>query len=74
MSNFDYDIPPDMEKVLRAGDCHGTHAAWNFYGYVWFQDGLFHEDVWRFGRSIAVRSSDSLQGLMTIVNEEFGSD
>jgi len=72
MSNCFHTIDEGLEKDLRAG-MRSTHAAWNFFGqYVWFEDGTFYEQVWQFHVPVATCSSDSLENLMRLVNDQFG--
>jgi hypothetical protein len=74
MSNFDHSIDDGMEDALKVGNCYGAHAAWNFYGRVFYKDGKFHEEVWSYGGIIEVISADSLAELMALVNEKYGKD
>lgn len=74
MSNLDHSIDEGFDEALRAGAVFGRHAAWNFNGKVWFQDGLFHEEVWIYGSPVGVRSAESLSELMQLVNDEFGGE
>ena len=75
MTNFDHSIDDGLEDDLRAGQV-GEHAAWNFYGQVWFDPdaGLFYELVRRFHSPIALHAAPSLQDLMHEVNDEHGWD
>lgn len=74
MSNFDHSIDDGLEDALRAGGVFGRHAAWNFNGKVWFADGLFHEEVWRYHAPVGTHSAATLPELMQIVNDEYGHD
>jgi len=72
MSNLDHSIDPGLEEDLRNG-MRGTHAALYFFGqYVWFDDGIFYEQVWQFHEPMAVCSSDTLEDLFRLVNDQFG--
>jgi hypothetical protein len=72
MSNFDRTIDKGLEEDLRNG-MRGTHAAARFFGqYVWFDNDTFYEQVWVFGEPAAVCSSDSLEDLLRLVNDQFG--
>jgi hypothetical protein len=74
MTNFDHAIEPGFEDALRRGGVWGRHAAWNFNGRVWFEDGEFHEQVWVYGAPRAILSASTLEDLMCKVNDEYGSD
>lgn len=75
MSNLDYVIDKDMEEKLISGPFYGTHYGWNFCGsYVWYEDGMFHEEVWHYKEYIETVSAKSLNELMAIVNERWRWD
>ncbi|HZM84234.1 MAG TPA: hypothetical protein VFC19_51600 [Candidatus Limnocylindrales bacterium] len=72
MSNFDHNVDEGFEGALRAGGVWGRHAAWEFNGIVWFENGLFHEQVWRRHVPQTMMSAASLRKLMTDVNDQWG--
>jgi hypothetical protein len=72
MSNCDHKIDEGMEEKLRSGQFLGSHAAWDFWGDVWFQNEQFHERVKRYRVIQGVYSADSLEELMEKVNNKFG--
>lgn len=72
MSNFMYTIDDGFEDRLRTGRVWGHHAGREFNGRVWFEDGLFHEQVWRYGEVRAHVAEPTLQRLMTAVNDVWG--
>ncbi len=74
MSNFDHVIDEGLEEQLRAGEHCAQHSAWDFCGYVWFEDGQFYEEVWRFHQHVATLSADDLRELMEAVNDEYGPE
>lgn len=74
MYNMDHSIDDGVDEALRAGGTYCQHAAWNFCGYVWFADGQFHEEVWRYNSPQTIVSADSLAKLMEAVNAEWGSE
>lgn len=72
MSNFDHQIDEGMEEALRTDSAFGFHAGWEFCGLVWFQDGRFHEQVFRHHCHVATYSADNLRDLMEVVNNAWG--
>jgi hypothetical protein len=76
MSNLYREIDADMEQKLRARprEVYGEHCVWNFFGFVWFEAGLFHEQVWIYHVPQKEISAPTLRELMDAVNAEFGSD
>jgi hypothetical protein len=76
MSNCGHEIDDGFEEALRArpAEVYGRHAGWNFNGLVWFESGLFHEQVWCYRSPRKEISAPTLRELMNAVNDEFGSD
>jgi hypothetical protein len=72
MSNLDQSIDEGFEEQLRSRRVWGRHAAWNFNGHVWFENGEFHEEVWRYGQPVASFSEPTLAELMETVSDEYG--
>ena len=85
MSNFNHTVDPGLESALRAdGTVHGTHAAWDHFGFVWYEppasvdeSGYFHELVRQYMVTVALVSvpdvgEDPLMDLMQKVNDQFG--
>ena len=73
-SNFDHAIPENAEDVLRSGEWCITHPAWDHHGRMFFQDGLFHEVVKRYGSVVGVVSGTTLEDVFNSVNEKYGSN
>jgi hypothetical protein len=72
MSNLDHTIDDGFEEHLRNEPAWGRHAAWNFNGRVWYENGQFHEQVWRYGQPVEHFSSSTLTELMEKVSDEYG--
>ena len=71
MSNCDGSIDDGMEADLKNG-MRSSHAGWDFYGLVWFEDGKFYEMVKQYRAHVATHCADTLEELMESVNSEFG--
>jgi len=76
LSNFDHSIDEGLEEALKAklAKVYAQHSAWNFCGYVWFENNTFHEQIWRYNSPVAEMEADSLEALMEAVNSEYGDD
>lgn len=72
MTNWDHGIDAGFEERLRAEPLWGRHAAREFNGRVWFQEGFFHEQVWRYGTPVAHYAAPTLQELAAIVSDAHG--
>jgi hypothetical protein len=70
--NLDGAIHAGFESALRSGPIWGEHTAWEFYGKVWFDGTLFHEQVWRHKAPVAHVAAPSLDALLHAVNDEWG--
>jgi len=71
-SNSDHEMPEGADKELRKGTHWMPHYAWDHYGYVWFEDGKFHERVMRYQVYVGTISGKSLRALIDAVNRECG--
>ena len=76
MSNMDHAIDAGVARQLkrRPGAVFAQHAAWNFCGYVWYQDSVFMEEVWVFNKYQATYGAETLDKLMRDVNEVYGQE
>lgn len=74
MSNCDHSIDEGLEEALmaRPGEVYGPYAAWDFHARVWFENGQFHAEVWRFRAPQKVFSCDTLHEIMSEVSSEYG--
>lgn len=72
MSNFLHMIDPEFESLLKTFRFYGHHAAQDFNGDVWFQQGDFHESVYRLHVFQGHYTAPTLRELMTKVNDKHG--
>lgn len=74
MQNLSGFIDPEVMKKIVAEPnlVFGTHTAWDFHGYVWFDKNRFYEEVWQHKRPVKTFSSPTLSDLVQAVNDEFG--
>lgn len=76
MTNADHTIDDGFEEALKAGEVYGHHYGWNFCGEVWWDKTLrvFVERVRQYGTVVDVISDSTLEGLMMVVNNKYGSE
>lgn len=67
-------IPPGLAEELKAGPVFSRHAAWNFNGLVWWDGFQFCEEVWVYHEIQEVAKADTLEALVSAVNDKYGSD
>ena len=72
MSNCDHTIDRGLAKRLRGGRVFAQHSAWNFCGYVWFENGQYHEEVMVHHQYQETIHAKSLKELMQKVNDIYG--
>lgn len=72
MSNFDHQIDGAVEDALQRGGCYSSHTGWNFCGDVWFEQGEWHEQVFRYHQAQGTYSATTLHELMHDVNDIYG--
>ena len=72
-SNCDHELDEDTAAFLATNPTYyAQHAAWNFCGYVWFAEDLWHDQVWVYGSPVAVVTDPDLRLLIEAVNMEYG--
>jgi len=62
-----------LDKIKCAPNVFAEHCAWDHWGEVWYEDGMFHERVWTYGIIRKVFNNESVEELIEEVNQEFGS-
>ena len=74
-SNFDHELNDGVKKELeKCSTIYSQHAAWDFCGYVWLKNKLWREEVWIYGAPVETMSNESLEYLISNVNDKYGSD
>jgi hypothetical protein len=72
-SNLTHEMPEGADALLRQGKHWMPHYAWNYFGYIWFADGQFHERIMVYRRHVETMSADTLYDLISNVNDKYGS-
>lgn len=73
VSNFDGIIPDGLEDRLKAGGVYCAHYGAAFCGEVFYQDGAFYSDVWRYHSHVATLTAPTLAGVVAAANEALGA-
>lgn len=71
--DHEWDDGFDAADLILRGET-APHYAWDHCGAIWWEDGNFREQVWRYGIPIVVITRGSLAELVDAVNDEFGHD
>lgn len=74
MTNLDRSIDTAVAQRARAEQLVVQHAAAGFVGWVWWQDGRWHEFVQVHRVDRGSYSAGTLEELMKTVNDEYGWD
>lgn len=74
MSNFDHVVDEGLAEALKEneGAIYGAHPATNFFGKVYYSNEKYYEEVWRYHSVVDTLSADTLEDLMTLVNDKHG--
>lgn len=74
MSNFEHTIDDNLAQILRDGEdkLFAQHSAWDFCGYVWYSNGIYHEQIWRYKSPIDEIEAETLEDLMEEANSRYG--
>lgn len=74
MSNFDGQIDKDVATEIKGKKLFSRYSGWNFNGKVWWQNDLWHCEVWCYQSWRQTVSCDTLEQIMEEVMQEYGSD
>lgn len=76
MSNFDHIIDKEVEAKLKIGKYKAAYVAMEFFSYCWWNpnESKFYAEVWRYGSHVDTIYSETAQGIMDALCEEWGSD
>lgn len=76
ISNFLFEIDEKLPEQLmsRPGEVFCEHCGMDFWGRIYFKDGLFHEDVYVYHRLKETISGESLDALIHLVCKIYGYD
>lgn len=72
-NNFDHVQRLSDEELKKSGKRH-QHAAWNFCGYVHYDEDKYKEDVWQYGTLIETLEGTSIMDVVTQANDKYGSE
>lgn len=61
-----------VDEPAAAYATHGTKNPW--WGYIWYEDGQFHEQIRLQGKTIALYHATTPDELMKTVNDAHGWD
>lgn len=73
-SNFDHEINKEVIAYLQDHPTfYGVHHAWNFVGYVWYEDGRWYEEVWQYQKVVNKLAAWTAEGVINLTNVKYGS-
>lgn len=74
-SNIDHEFEMTEEEVKNSCKYH-QHAAYNFCGYVWWDNEreVFIEQVWQYKTMVDEMVCSSLELLIEKINEYYGDE
>jgi len=72
MSNVDNKINEAVAGKIKGKSYFAQYSGYNFCGYVWWQAGQWHCEVWQYNSHIKTVSADTLEDIMIEVSDEFG--
>ena len=73
MSNFDHQIINETLDAIKENFLFSRYPGLNFNGLVWWQDDLWHCEVWQNQSYKQTFSSTELETIAEEVSSEFGS-
>ena len=73
-SNFDGIINYDVVEMLKTSNICAEFTAWDWFGRVYYYDGLFFCEVWRYGDKIGLVQASTPEELVELCQENYGRD
>lgn len=64
MSNYDYLIIEETAEAIKGKELYSHYAGWNFNGQVWWENDLWHCEVWCYGSYQQTVSAETLNKIM----------
>jgi hypothetical protein len=72
MSNFDHEINYEIAEQLKTTNTFAGYPAWDFFGYVWYENNQYHCEINRYCVHIDTISADKIEEIMEIASEKYG--
>ena len=74
MSNCDHTIEQSVADEIKGKELYSQYAGWNFCGYVWWEGEMWNCEVWHYGSWQETFNAETLEEIMSMVSDEYGSD
>lgn len=74
-SNIDHKLDKEVKQLLldNPGKLYAQHDAWDFCGYIWFKDGTWYEEIWRYHSLREVIQGPTVEGIIEDAILRYGS-
>lgn len=74
-SNFDHVLNKSVEESLKNdSSLFSRHPAWNFNARVYFENGKWFSEVWRYHKIVATLEGDSAKEVIDQANLKWGDE
>ncbi len=74
MTNFDHSVDEKVARALLEPGTIAAYTAWDFYGHVWHEGGMFYCLVKRYRIPVSAHKCETLKEMMEEVSGEWGWD
>lgn len=72
-SNFDHKLDKSIEATLQDNPTvYASHTGWDFCGHVWYSNGKWYEEVWRYRSVVETIIGLSIMEVIKETNEKYG--
>ncbi len=71
-SNFDHVLDVSVVALLESETLRAHHAAWDFSGQVYKQDGRWFEEIRCYGAVVDLLEGDSAEDVIEQANAKYG--
>lgn len=71
--NLDHSINHGIAEKLKSDpEAYAQHAAFGFCGWVYYENGQFHDQIWVHHFPMNIKSADSVEEMVELANKEYG--
>lgn len=74
MSNFDHSVNKNVEREMLTSKKYSSYPAYNFFGKVWYENGLWYCEVWVYGSHRGTVTGDSPEDIMNTLSNQYGQE
>lgn len=73
-SNADHILDLKVVAEMKQDGELRDHPAYNFFGYIKYENGVFVEEIWRYGAPVKILTGTDIMDVIREANNLYGSE